>query len=297
MSHQHDHSTDTGHENRLGWSIFLNTLFTIIEFIAGFFSGSLALISDATHNLTDTVSLFVAYTGNKVSQKDADSERTYGYGRASIIAALINGIILLTLSIFILNEAYQRILHPEPVQGSIVAIVAGIGILINGGVALMLFQKSKNDVNTFSAFVNMALDAVSSVGALIGGILIVVTGKTFIDPLISVLIAFMLLYGAYSVLKSVLHILLESVPVGVNAAQVLDAIKKQTDVVSVDDLHIWAISSQYAALSCHVVVDEESLQDGIQVVQKIKAMLVRDFQIQHATIEIEIRECEDTEHL
>jgi len=278
-------------ENKLKIGIVLNTGFTIFEFIAGFLSGSLALVSDAGHNLTDSLSLMISYFGNRVAKRDANEEHTYGYGRATILTALLNALILLSLSIFIFYEAYKRILNPEPVQGMLVALVAFVGICVNGTIAF-IFHKEQSDLNIKSAYINMLFDALASVGAMLAGLLIVFTKMAIFDPIASIVIGLFVLRAGWSVVKDTVHVLLEGVPSGVNMKQVKDAITENNKLIkSVDDLHIWAISSQYAALNCHLVIEECDLEKSMQIVNEVKRTLREKYQIHHATIETELVEC------
>ena len=235
--------------------IGLNTGFTIFEFIVGILSGSLALVSDAGHNLTDSLGLIISLSANKIAARQANQDKTYGYGRASIVAALLNAGILIVLALFIFFEAYQRIMHPQPVAGGVVAVVAFLGILANG-VNAALFVKDLDDLNIRSAFVGMFFDTLASVGALIAGLVILFAHQTLADPLASILIGIMLLFSTWKIIEEALHILLEGTPKGINVDLVKELIKSNQLVQDVDDLHIWSISSHYAALSCHIVIDE-----------------------------------------
>lgn len=274
-------------DNKFKLGLLLNTSYTIFEFIMGFASGSLALVSDAAHNLTDSLSLVVSFLANKISQRSADEEKTYGYGRASILAALLNSILLLGLAGYIFYEAWQRFLNPEPVEGKLVMIVAGVGMFVNAGVAALFF-KNRNDVNTKSAFLSMAFDAIASLGALIAGLIILLTGKTFFDPLISVLIGVMLIWSAWGVVKEALHMLLDGVPEGIEIKKVKQMIGDVPGVIGVCDLHVWAISAHDSGLSCHAIVDTKNLPSAVAIVSKIKLMLRDTFHIEHATIEIQL---------
>ena len=287
MSETHQVSSNLDNKFRIG--LILNTSFTIFEFIMGFVSGSLALVSDASHNLTDSLSLVIAFLANKVSKRSATIDKTYGYGRATILAALINALILFALAFYIFYEAYQRILEPEPVEGGIVMVVAFVGIIINGSIAF-IFLKNREDLNTRAAFLSMAFDTLASVGALLAGLIILLTGKTLVDPLISIIIGCMLIFSAWGVVRSALHTLLDGVPEGVDVQKVKQALIKTAGVKGVDDLHIWALSSTSAALSCHLVIVQCSLAESIEMTKKIKEMLHDKFNIDHATIEPELTE-------
>lgn len=284
------HEAPKNLDNKLKIGLVLNTGFTIFEFGVGMFAGSLALVSDAAHNLTDSLALLISFSANKIAKREANSEHSYGYGRATILAALINATILIVLAFYIFYEAFLRIQHPEPVKGGLVAIVAFVGMIINGSIAL-LFRGNKADLNIRSAYLNMLFDTLASLGALIAGIVIVFTHQTIIDPIISIFIGIMLLFSAKNVVRDALHILLEGVPEGVDAEKVKEVIKNTPKVKAVDDLHIWAISSQYAALSCHVVIEDCDLEKSTKLVKQIKEELHQKFNIQHATIETELVEC------
>lgn len=285
MSGHHEVKENLDNKFKLG--LLLNTSYTIFEFIMGFASGSLALVSDAAHNLTDSLSLVVSFLANKISQRSADEEKTYGYGRASILAALLNSILLLGLAGYIFYEAWQRFLNPEPVQGKLVMIVAVFGIVINASVAALFF-KNRSDVNTKSAFLSMAFDALASVGALIAGFIILLTGKTIVDPIISALIGIMLVWSAWGIVKEALHMLLDGVPEGIEIKKVKQAINDISGVTGVCDLHVWALSAHDSGLSCHAIVDTKNLPAAVAIVSKIKVMLRDTFHIEHATIEIQL---------
>lgn len=273
-------------EKKLKLAIIINIVFTIIEYIIGFGCSSLSLISDASQNLTDATSLLISLFAHKISKKSATKKKTFGYGRATIIAALVNGTILLFIAIFIFKSAYYRILNPEPVEGTIVMLVGFIGICVNASVAT-LFIKHKDDININSAFTNMIYDAIASLGALIAGIVIYTTRSTFIDPVISIVIGLMLIRSSWSILKTALDILFEGVPKNIDIDKVHAVIKSNSGIEDVEDLHVWAISSYACALSCKVVVDAKNLNQSVYLVKKVKNKLEKDFNIKHSTIEIE----------
>lgn len=281
------HEAPPSLDSKLKFGFLLNTGFTVFEFFIGFLSGSLALISDAAHNLTDSLSLLVSFIATKVAKKGASADKTYGYGRATVVAALINSLILLSLAVYIFTEAFKRFQNPEPVEGGLVVVVALVGIAINGTVAYLFF-KSRGDLNIRSAFLNMALDTLASVGALLAGLIIVLTGKTFVDPLISIVIGCMLLYSGWSIIRSAIHLLFDGVPEGTDIPAIQEAILTIHGVKSMDDLHVWALSTTSAAMSCHLVIEDSSLKESIALKEKIKRMLSDKFHIEHATIETEL---------
>lgn len=285
------HETPANLDNKLKLGLILNTGFTIFEFAIGIMSGSLALISDAGHNLTDSLSLLIAFIAQKISRRDANSEHSYGYGRATILAALLNGLILFLLAIYIFYEAIMRFTKPEPVEGALVMVVAFVGILINGSIALLFRKDSKNDLNIRGAYINMFYDMLASVGAMLAGFLIIITKLSIFDSLISILIGILLLRSSWYVARAAMHVLLEGVPEGLDTNKVREVIVKNSYVKNVDDLHIWAISSQNAALSCHIVIEDCTLEESTRIVKEIKMDLDEKFHIEHATIETELLEC------
>lgn len=287
MSGQHEAPTKIDRNLKLG--LGLNTGFTIFEFIIGFSSGSLALISDAAHNLTDSLSIVIAFYANKLAGRQATEDKTYGYGRATILAALLNTFILFALSAYIFYEAYKRFLDPQPLEGGIIMIVAFVGILINGSVA-WLFSKNKSDLNMRGTYLNMLYDTLASVGALGAGGIILLTNWTVVDPLISVVIALMQLKSGWSVVKDALHVLLDGVPEGTNVKKIKAAILSTPGVTGMDDLHVWALSTTNAALSCHLIIKDCTLKESLEVKDQVKKMLEEKFHIDHATIEVELTE-------
>lgn len=287
MSHDHNHGTSDG---GIKFGLVLNSLYTIVEFGFGILTGSLALIADASHNLTDTFTLTVSFIANRISRRKANDSKTFGYGRATILAALLNATLMLAVAGFIVFEAIQRLSHPQAIEGGIVAIVASVGILVNGSIAYIL-SKNRKDLNMRSAFIDMAFDALSSLGAVIAGIIILLTGITWIDSLIGFVIAALLVFNTLKILREAVQILLEGTPKDLDITAVTRAIAETDNVLSVDDMHVWAIRSGYNALSCHIVIDEAALKNSRVIVENTKRRLLKDFNIHHATIEVELTDC------
>lgn len=284
------HSTPENLDNKLKIGLVLNGLFTIFEFSVGIASGSLALTSDAGHNLTDTLSLLIAFFAQKIARRDANPDHSYGYGRATILAALLNGLLLVLLAGYIFYEAFGRLAKPEPVSGGLVMLVAFVGILMNGSIAF-LFRKSTKDLNMRGAYINMLFDMLASAGAVVAGLLIILTGQYIFDSLISILIGVLLLRSSWGVVRSAMHVLLEGVPEGVSVEAVRSTILEIPKVKNVDDLHIWGISSHFAALSCHIVIEDCDLVESTNILKQIKKQLAEKYHIEHATIEPELVEC------
>lgn len=276
---------------KLKLGLALNTAFTIFEFIVGTSVGSLALMADAAHNLTDSLTLLISWAGNKIAGKKADADHTYGHGRAGILTALLNACILIALAIVVFFEAYGRFMHPTPVAGGWVAIVAGVGIVINGSITWM-FRSERRDLNVRSAYINMFLDTLASLGALVAGLLILQTGRTFFDPLMSLIIGIMLVLTAGQIVREALSILSEGVPLNMNVDKVSAAIRQQHGVRAMDDLHIWTITPEQIILSCHITVDDCHVKRAAEITSVIKHMLKHTFNISHSTIEVELKACD-----
>jgi cobalt-zinc-cadmium efflux system protein len=289
MSHSHDKHAENN-DNSIKFGLVLNSVFTVIEFIFGILTGSLALVADAAHNLTDTFTLTVSFVANRIARRQANESKTFGYGRATILAALLNATVMLAVAAFITFEAIQRLSNPHPVEGGVVAAVAAVGIVVNGSIAIVL-SKNRKDLNMRSAFVDMAFDALSSLGAVIAGLVIWFTGVTWIDSAVGLVIAALLVYNTLKILREAVQILLEGTPKGLDTTAISQAITNTDKVLSVDDIHIWAIRSGYNALSCHIAINESDLQDSRKIVELIKTNLRATHSIQHATIEVELEEC------
>lgn len=285
----HTHGTKDASRS-IKFSFVLNSLFTIAEFTFGIITGSLALVADAIHNLTDTFTLTISYFANRLADRDANDSKTYGYGRATILAAFLNCSILLASIIFIVIEAIQRLQNPLTIEGGTVAAVASVGIVVNGTIAYIL-SKYRQDLNMRSAFLDMAFDVISSIATALAGLLIILTGIRGIDSIVALAIAGLLLYNVYKILKEVVHILLEGTPSDVDIAAITHAIRVTDKVIAVDDMHVWAINSGYNALSCHIVIDETELKNSREIVEQVKATLRNSYNIQHATIEVELDDC------
>lgn len=284
MSHTHDHSVSN---KSLIFGLLLNGAYTVVGFVFGLLTGSLALIADAIHNLTDSVTLGISLAANRIAARKANSRKTFGYGRATILAAVINASFLIGIALFIVNEAVQRLQNPVEVEGGIIAAVAFGGIVVNATVAYML-SKNRHDLNMRSAFIDQLFDALSSLGAMLAGLIIMFTGIQFIDTVVALIVVALLLYNTIKILKEATNILLEGVPDGVDIDRIQAVIIAIDKVKEVDDMHVWAIRSGYNALSCHVIIDEQELKSSPIIVETIKETLRTEHGIKHATIEIEL---------
>lgn len=267
-------------------ALLLTCVILGVEFAGGVLSHSLALLSDAGHVLTDVFALGLAWFAIEQAKRPADQRRSYGYHRVSILAALVNAATLIAIVAAIAIEAVQRFLHPQPVQGEIVIVSALIGIAVNAFVAFGLRGDSKN-LNLRAALLHVMGDLAASVGVVIAGIVILTTHFLYIDPILSVAIAVLIAHGAWSIVRETVNLLLEGTPGEINTEAVTTEILATTRVTGVHDLHVWALSSEDLALSCHIVLDDCELADAEHTVRDLEQRLCGRFSIGHTTIQVE----------
>lgn len=266
------------------WAIGLNLGYALLEIIFGFLTDSMGLLSDAGHNFSDVASLLIALIAFKASQKPPTPTYSFGYGKSTIEASLINAVILYVAVIFIASESISRLLHPTEVNGEDIAWIAGAGVLVNGITAWMLMRHSGHDLNVRGAFLHMTADTLVSVGVVISGIVISFTGWTWLDPVVGLLIAAMIAVGSWSLLHESMRMALDGVPSDVDIARVVNAIKTVPNVLSYHHLHIWAMSTTRKALTVHILVASPAQID--QAITDTRKALA-NIGIDHATIEAE----------
>ena len=297
--HAHGHSHAHGHAHvispdgvslRMGIAVALNLVFVVVEGGFGFMSNSVALIADAGHNLSDVLGLVCAWGALLLGRRPPGAKFTYGLGRSSVLAALANAVLLLLACGAIAWEAASRLGSPPAVAGRTVMIVAAIGIALNGISAWMLHAGSHGDLNRRSAYIHMLGDAVVSAGVVLSGLLIIWTGWSLIDPLVSLVIVAGILVSTWRLLRDSLTLSLDGVPSSVNSSAVLSYLADQRGVTDVHDLHIWALSTTSVALTAHLVVPDRGAEDAL--LTSLTPDLKRRFQIQHATLQIERDRCE-----
>jgi cobalt-zinc-cadmium efflux system protein len=290
MSHVHDHSQnqvpkDFGKAFLIG--IALNSIFIICEIIYGFKANSLALLADAGHNASDVIGLFVAWFATILAKRKASKNFTYGLQSATIIAALINAVLLVVASTGIIFEAVQRLTHEnsQEVNSVTIIFVALMGIFVNGITAWLFVKGSSKDLNIRGAFLHMAADAMVSLGVVISGVIILKTGALFIDPITSLIIALVILIGTWSLLKDSIKLSLHAVPKEIDSIKVREYLKSLPNVTEIHDLHIWAMSTSDVALSAHLLM---SCYPEKNFLKEVEHHLDHHFKIGHSTIQIEV---------
>jgi cobalt-zinc-cadmium efflux system protein len=280
---------DPGHVvSHLRWAILLNSLFIALELAAGFAVNSLALISDAWHNLTDVLGLGIAWFAVRQIRRPADSVRTFGYHRAGILAALGNSVLLGVVTVTLFLEAVRRLreLPALPAGGGVILAVAAVGVAINGAVAFAL-HRSGRDLNLRSAFLHMLGDALVSLGVVVTGGVMLWTGWVWPDPVAGILVGVFILAGAWRIVREAVNVLMEGTPRGLDVEEVSAAIAHVPGVRGVHHLHVWSLGSDLTALSCHVVVEDQPISIGGLLVERIRKALLERFGIGHATIQLE----------
>lgn len=284
-SHDHSHHHGANHDRAFAFGIALNVLFVLVEAYCGWLSDSLALLSDAGHNLSDVLGLLMSWGGFYLARLRPDRRHTYGMGRATILAALFNALFLLIVVGGIVWEAIARFSQPVPIQGGIVMLVAAIGVVINGITAWLFMSGNKHDLNLRGAFLHMTADALVSLGVVIAGALFIWTGWTWLDPAISLAIALVILLGTWELLGHSLHLSLDGVPVSIELDNVEDYLSGLPGVSAIHDLHVWAMSTSEIALTAHLVMPDG--HPGDEFLCQVADALHHEFAIEHTTIQIE----------
>jgi cobalt-zinc-cadmium efflux system protein len=283
--HHHHHAAPNGNERAFALAVGLNSLFVAIEFTYGFIANSTALMADAGHNLSDVLGLMLAWGAAVLAKRSPSGRFTYGLRSSSILAALLNALLLMMACGAIGWEAVHRIAAPAPVAGTTVAIVAAIGVAINGFSAWLFMAGSKDDINVRGAYQHMAADAVISLGVVVSGLAIMGTGWTWLDPVVSIVIVLFILGSTWALLKESLRLVLAAVPENVDAAKVSKFLESQPGVSAIHDLHIWAMSTTENALTAHLVIPGG--YPGDAAIDAIVSELKSDYAIDHCTLQVE----------
>lgn len=286
-THGHSHH---GHTHEPGRPAFLTALsitfaYAFVELIGGLWSGSLALASDAGHMFSDSLALALAAGAAWLARRPPGLKHSYGLARAEVLGAALNGLLMLGIIVFLVVEAVQRLLEPRPVMAGAVMVIAGIGLAVNAAVAYVL-SRGHHDLNSRAALIHVLGDLVSSLAAVIAGAVVYVTGWVLIDPILSLVIAGLILITTLGLLRDTLHVLMEGVPLAVDLTEIGTALASVTGVTTVHDLHVWSIGSERAALSAHMEI--ERLDDWPGILQASRALLHERYRIDHVTLQPEL---------
>jgi cobalt-zinc-cadmium efflux system protein len=279
----------------LVFSILLNLVITIAQIIGGIVSGSFALISDALHNFSDVLSLVFSLFANRLSRRKASLDQTFGYKRAELIAAFVNAITLIVVAFILIYEAILRFFHPEPIQSTIVIWLALLGIVVNGGSVLLIKKDSEHNLNMKSAYLHLLTDMMASVAVLVGGILMHFYGWFWVDSVMTMLIAFYLIYVSYDLIKTSTKMLMLFTPDHINITDIVREVHKIEGVSKLHHIHVWHLNDDELHLEAHLDCSEDiKMSDFNILLDEIEAVLFREFQINHINIQPEFKKEEDS---
>jgi len=293
MGRDHDHSNTNSNMRRVIFALILTGLFMVVEVIGGILSGSLALLADAGHMLTDTMALALAAVAFHVSKRPGDSKRTFGYQRFQILAAFVNGLSLLLIVGWIFFEAVMRFLSPEEVLGETMLVVAAAGLVVNIIAFAILHSGDKDNLNIRGAALHVAGDLLGSVAAIVAALVIITTGWTTIDPILSIAVAMLILKSAWTLVKRSAHVLLEGAPEWLDVEDMQEKITAAVPgVASIHHVHVWGLTPQQLMLTMHVCLVAEA-PNPTNIIRDVKNLLRKEHGIGHSTIEVEVDDCSD----
>lgn len=286
--HAHHHGDAEAGDRRVLWAVLVNLGLTAVQVVAGIVSGSLALIADALHNLSDAMALVIAFAARKIARRPSDEDMTFGYGRIEMVAALVNYTTLIVIAFYLVYEAVLRFADPPRVEGWIVIVVASVALAIDTVTALLTWKLSKDSVNIRAAFLHNVSDALGSVAVIVAGALILLYDWRLIDPIVTLGIAAYILWMSVKGVVPVARILMLSSPADIATEEVARAVEGVPGVRSVHHLHLWQMEEHAAALEAHVVLDTRDMEEAAWIKGRIRALLSERFDIRHSTLETEI---------
>jgi len=288
--HGHPHSQRLT-SKALRYSLVATSIYVVVTLVAGLRAHSLALLSEAGHNVTDVLALLLSWVAVFIQMRPPSATKTFGYHRAGVLAAFINALTLVGIAFYIFYEAITRMRHPVEVQPKLMVWVAVAGVIMNGIISWFLFRASR-DVNIRSAFIHQFGDTLSTGAVIVGGWAILLTGQTWIDPALSIGIACLILWSSLGIIRETLNILLEGAPRGISVQQVVASLGVVDGVIDIHDVHVWSIGSDTHALSCHIRIDDIPLSESDVILRRIKHVLSAQFHIEHTTIQFENGLCD-----
>lgn len=287
----HAHHSAIPVESKLKFGVIITLSILAIEIAGGLLSNSLALLSDAGHVFADVLALALSWYGVRQAKRPSSHRMTFGYHRVGVLIAIVNALSIFAIAAIIFYEAYHRFLNPGEVQGLLMVSVAIVGLAANIFVALWLRSEQRNNLNVRSAFWHALGDALASIGVIVGGVIIMFTGWFWVDPIISALIGVIILLAAWQILKEGMRVLLEATPSGVDVVKMIQVLKQMPAVKDVHDVHVWSISPELRAMSCHVLIDDLPTSQTTDIRQQIAEVLEQQFNIEHTTVQMECQQC------
>lgn len=285
--HHHHHVDPEAGDARVFWAVVINLVLTAAQIVGGILSGSLALIADAIHNLSDALSLVIAFFARKIARRPADASMTFGYGRAEIVAALINYTTLIVIGLYLIYEAVLRFFEPVGIDGWVVVIIAGVALVVDLVTVLLTYSLSKSSMNMRAAFLHNVADALGSVAVIAAGTLIILFDWHIVDPLVTLAIAGYILWMSITEIGAVIRVLMLGSPPELKAADVLGAMSGIDGVADVHHLHLWQLQEHEAAADAHLVIETGRWAEADAIKAEVKDMLESRFRIGHATLELE----------
>ncbi len=294
MSHNHTQGQEeVQSEKNLIATIFLNFLISFAEVIGGLFSGSLSLVSDALHNFSDGFAIIITFISLRLSKKPRTEKYTFGLKRAEILAAVINSSSLVIISFFLIKEAIERLFNPSPIEGSLMLVVASIGLVANFIGTLLLKKGSKDNLNMRAAYFHLLSDAVSSLAVIIGAVFIIYFRIFWLDPILTILISLYILKEAYGITKEAIEVLMMSSPVNIDIKEIQKAIESLPDVANLHHIHVWKLNDKQVHFEAHIEVRDKLISKLMPLKKEIEEILKHRFEVSHTTLQFEISQCEN----
>jgi len=294
MGYTHEHDDEGAEGPRLFVTMTLNFIITVAEIVGGLLSGSLALLSDALHNFSDGISMVISYIAIRLKLRPNTFRHTFGLKRAEVFAAVINSSALLAITVFLFIEAANRFAHPEPIRGTVMLVVASVGLAANVVGSVLLHRGAKNSMNIKAAYLHLFTDAISSVGVILGGIAISLWHIYWIDPVLTILIGLYIIKEILEILMVTVHTLMEGVPGNLSVQEIGAAIEATPGVLGVHHLHLWSVGENDTHFEAHIVTDDKPLSNADDIRTKTARMLSERFDINHATLQMECGSCPDS---
>ena len=289
-NHTHNHAYDTISGAKLLFIIILNFVITAAQTIGGLVAGSLSLISDALHNFSDGISIIISYMAIRIAHKSKDTSRTFGYKRATILAALLNSSVLIVIAIFLFKEAYERLLNPQVINGRLVIWVALVGLIANSIGVFLLHKNAKGDMNLRASYLHLLSDSLSSVAVVVGGVLIYFFEIYWIDPLLTILIALYVLVQSYKIVKKAVRVLMQGVPENIHTEEIVKELEKISGINDVHHVHVWSLDENNINFEAHITINDILLSETNSINHEVEQTLAH-YGINHVTIQFECECC------